>query len=140
MPPSRKALLQIHFCVVLWGFTAILGRLISLPAFDLVWWRMVIVVAAGAGTGGAAALRRQAEALRADGVATYVIGLAGDDARANNEFELARLLDPKDPTAWLYSALLLEQQNRLNQAVRDLEQSKALNENRRLYRSRLLLP
>jgi drug/metabolite transporter (DMT)-like permease len=39
-------LLQIHFCVVLWGFTAIFGRLISLPAFDLVWWRMFIVVAA----------------------------------------------------------------------------------------------
>jgi len=39
-------LLQIHFCVVLWGFTAIFGRLISLPAFDLVWWRMFLVVAA----------------------------------------------------------------------------------------------
>lgn len=45
MPPERKALLQIHFCVVLWGFTAILGKLISLPALDIVWWRMVIVVA-----------------------------------------------------------------------------------------------
>jgi drug/metabolite transporter (DMT)-like permease len=44
MPPSRKALLQIHFCVVIWGFTAILGKLISLPAFALVWWRMFLVV------------------------------------------------------------------------------------------------
>jgi drug/metabolite transporter (DMT)-like permease len=42
---ERKALLQIHFCVVLWGFTAILGKLISLPALDLVWWRMLVVVA-----------------------------------------------------------------------------------------------
>jgi drug/metabolite transporter (DMT)-like permease len=42
--PERKALLQIHFCVLLWGFTAILGKLISLPALDLVWWRMLIVV------------------------------------------------------------------------------------------------
>jgi drug/metabolite transporter (DMT)-like permease len=41
-------LLQIHFCVVLWGFTAILGRLISLPAYGLVWWRMVLVVAGAA--------------------------------------------------------------------------------------------
>jgi drug/metabolite transporter (DMT)-like permease len=41
---ERHALLQIHFCVVLWGFTAILGKLISLPALDLVWWRMLIVV------------------------------------------------------------------------------------------------
>jgi len=43
--PVRKALLQIHFCVFLWGFTAILGKLISLPALELVWWRMLIVVA-----------------------------------------------------------------------------------------------
>jgi drug/metabolite transporter (DMT)-like permease len=46
MTPARKALLQIHFCVVLWGFTAILGKLISLPALPLVWWRMLIVVGA----------------------------------------------------------------------------------------------
>lgn len=46
MPPDRKALLQIHLCVVIWGFTAILGKLISLPAFALVWWRMFLVVAA----------------------------------------------------------------------------------------------
>jgi drug/metabolite transporter (DMT)-like permease len=45
MAPDRKALLQIHFCVLLWGFTAILGKLISLPALELVWWRMLIVVA-----------------------------------------------------------------------------------------------
>jgi drug/metabolite transporter (DMT)-like permease len=46
MPPARKALLQIHLCVVIWGFTAILGKLISLPAFALVWWRMFLVVLA----------------------------------------------------------------------------------------------
>ncbi len=45
MLSERKALTQIHFCVLLWGFTAILGRLISLPALDLVWWRMLLVVA-----------------------------------------------------------------------------------------------
>jgi drug/metabolite transporter (DMT)-like permease len=42
----RNALLQIHFCVLLWGVTAILGKLITLPALPLVWWRMLIVVAA----------------------------------------------------------------------------------------------
>jgi len=31
---------------VIWGFTAILGKLITLPAFALVWWRMLIVVGA----------------------------------------------------------------------------------------------
>jgi len=48
MPASatRRAYLQIHFCVILWGFTAILGKLISLPALPMVWWRMLIVVVA----------------------------------------------------------------------------------------------
>jgi drug/metabolite transporter (DMT)-like permease len=32
--------------VVLWGFTAILGKLITLAALPLVWWRMVIVTVA----------------------------------------------------------------------------------------------
>jgi drug/metabolite transporter (DMT)-like permease len=44
MTDTRKAYLQIHFCVVLWGFTAILGKLISLPALPLTWWRMLMVV------------------------------------------------------------------------------------------------
>jgi drug/metabolite transporter (DMT)-like permease len=46
MPHSaaeRKAFWQIHFCVLLWGFTAILGKLITLPAQALVVWRMVLV-------------------------------------------------------------------------------------------------
>jgi drug/metabolite transporter (DMT)-like permease len=46
LPSSTKAQLQIHFCVLLWGFTAILGKLISLTALPLVWWRMLIVIAA----------------------------------------------------------------------------------------------
>lgn len=41
----RTAHLQIHLCVLLWGITAILGKLISLDALPLVWWRMLIVVA-----------------------------------------------------------------------------------------------
>lgn len=41
-----RAWLQLHFCVVLWGFTAIFGRLITLPALPLVWWRMTIVAVA----------------------------------------------------------------------------------------------
>ncbi len=44
LKPATTATLQIHFCVLLWGFTAILGKLISLPALPLVWWRMLIVV------------------------------------------------------------------------------------------------
>jgi outer membrane receptor protein involved in Fe transport len=58
---------------------------------------------------------------------------------AQNELRLARNSDPLDPTAWLYSGLLLQQENRINESVRALEKSTELNENRRTYRSRLLL-
>jgi drug/metabolite transporter (DMT)-like permease len=46
MQAIHRARLQIHFCVLLWGFTAILGKLITLPALPLVWWRMLLVTAA----------------------------------------------------------------------------------------------
>lgn len=39
----RKTYLQLHLCVLLWGFTPILGRLISLETLSLVWWRMLVV-------------------------------------------------------------------------------------------------
>ncbi|HKX63059.1 MAG TPA: TonB-dependent receptor, partial [Verrucomicrobiae bacterium] len=58
---------------------------------------------------------------------------------AAHELELAQALDPSDPTAWLYSALLNQQNNRINEGIRDLEESQRLNDNRRVYRSRLLL-
>ncbi len=64
---------------------------------------------------------------------------AGDNPRARRELLLARQLDARDPTAWLYSALLEQQENRVNEAVRDLEKSQGLNNNRQVYRSRLLL-
>jgi drug/metabolite transporter (DMT)-like permease len=44
--PDLTALVQIHLCVVLWGFTAILGKAITLRALPLVWWRMTLVAAA----------------------------------------------------------------------------------------------
>jgi drug/metabolite transporter (DMT)-like permease len=34
-----KDYLRLHFIVLLWGFTAILGKLISLPPVELVFWR-----------------------------------------------------------------------------------------------------
>ena len=58
---------------------------------------------------------------------------------ATKELRRARELDPNDPTASLYSALLLQQQNRVNEAVEALERSKLQNDNRQLFRSRLLL-
>ncbi len=62
-----------------------------------------------------------------------------DLGRARSELDLAKKLDANDPTSWLYSALLAQQDNRLNDAVSDLEKSQDLNDNRRIYRSRLLL-
>jgi drug/metabolite transporter (DMT)-like permease len=46
MASTARAMFQIHFCVVLWGFTAILGKTITLRALPLVWWRMTLVFAA----------------------------------------------------------------------------------------------
>jgi drug/metabolite transporter (DMT)-like permease len=39
----RNPYVLIHLCVLLWGFTAILGKLISLSAIPLVFWRVLIV-------------------------------------------------------------------------------------------------
>jgi Flp pilus assembly protein TadD len=60
-------------------------------------------------------------------------------ALAEKELALAKKFDPNDPTPWLYSAIVLEQHNRVNDAVSDLEKSQELNDNRSVFRSRLLL-
>jgi len=44
--PTVKAQWQMHACVLLWGFTAILGKAITMPAMALVVWRMGLVTAA----------------------------------------------------------------------------------------------
>src|ERR1700756_5001017 len=38
----QKALIQLHIAVLLWGFTGVLGRAISLDALLLVWYRMLL--------------------------------------------------------------------------------------------------
>lgn len=38
----KKALIQMHVAVLLWGFTGALGKLITLDAGVLVWYRMLI--------------------------------------------------------------------------------------------------
>ncbi|MCB0521990.1 MAG: DMT family transporter [Lewinellaceae bacterium] len=42
MDATKRAYLELHIAVFLWGFTAILGDLISLSALSLVWWRVLI--------------------------------------------------------------------------------------------------
>ncbi|MBN9692425.1 MAG: FecR domain-containing protein [Verrucomicrobia bacterium] len=63
----------------------------------------------------------------------------GEDRLADKDFRLAKELDPADPTAWFYAALHDQQLNRNNSAVRNLERSVELNDNRAVFRSRWLL-
>ena len=42
---NAKSYLQLHLIVFIWGFTAVLGRLITLDALPLVWFRMLFAVA-----------------------------------------------------------------------------------------------
>ncbi len=39
---KQRSYVYLHVCVLIWGFTAILGKLISLQALSLVWWRVLI--------------------------------------------------------------------------------------------------
>ncbi len=41
---NSKSYLHLHLIVFIWGFTAILGRLISLESLPLVWFRMLFAV------------------------------------------------------------------------------------------------
>ena len=42
---NLRSYLHLHLIVFIWGFTAILGKLISLEALDLVWYRMLFASA-----------------------------------------------------------------------------------------------
>lgn len=42
---NLKSYLHLHLIVFIWGFTAVLGKLISLQALDLVWYRMLFASA-----------------------------------------------------------------------------------------------
>jgi tetratricopeptide (TPR) repeat protein len=64
---------------------------------------------------------------------------AGESALADDEFGLALGLDAEDPTAWLYRGLHRQQEHRLNESVRDLQESVARNDGRSVFRSSLLL-
>ena len=53
--------------------------------------------------------------------------------------ESAKRLDPRDPTPWLYASFFLRDLNRQVDALDQLRRAIALNDNRAVYRSRLLL-
>jgi len=58
---------------------------------------------------------------------------------ARNEYERALALDPEDPTAYLYRAYSNLSANRVVEALSDVEASISRNDNRAIYRSRMLL-
>jgi len=55
------------------------------------------------------------------------------------QFAIAKELDPNDPTSYFYSAISKQTTNRPVDALEDLQRSIALNDQRAVYRSRLLL-
>jgi tetratricopeptide (TPR) repeat protein len=61
------------------------------------------------------------------------------DEQAGAQYAIAKELDPNDPTPWFYDAIRLQLDNRPVEALRSLERSIELNDNRAVYRSRLLL-
>jgi tetratricopeptide (TPR) repeat protein len=58
---------------------------------------------------------------------------------AGSEYKIAKEMDPKDPTPWFYDAILKQTINRPVEALYDMQKAIELNDNREVYRSRLLL-
>jgi len=61
------------------------------------------------------------------------------EEEAGTQFEIAKQLDPNDPTPYFYDAIKKQLENRPVEALHDLQTSIRLNDNRAVYRSRLLL-
>jgi len=55
------------------------------------------------------------------------------------EYDVAKTSDPKDPTPWLYDAIAKQTTNKPVEALKSLQEAIELNDNRAVYRSRLLL-
>lgn len=61
------------------------------------------------------------------------------DKHATEQFSMAKKFDPLDPTPYFYEAIQKQSLNRPVEALYDLQKSIELNDNRAVYRSRLLL-
>ncbi|MEN8205014.1 MAG: FecR domain-containing protein [Pseudomonadota bacterium] len=61
------------------------------------------------------------------------------DKLAATQYDMAKELDPNDPTPWYYDAIRKQTENRPVEALHDLQESIKLNDNRAVYRSRLEL-
>lgn len=58
---------------------------------------------------------------------------------ASEQFRMAKELDPLDPTPWFYDAIQKQTINQPVEALGDIQKSMELNNNRAVYRSRLML-
>jgi Tfp pilus assembly protein PilF len=58
---------------------------------------------------------------------------------AEDQLKLAKERDPKDPTPYFYDAINKQTTNRPVEALRDMQKAIELNDNRAVYRSKLLL-
>jgi Tfp pilus assembly protein PilF len=55
------------------------------------------------------------------------------------EYAIAKELDPNDPTPWFYDAIAKQTTNRPVEALHNLQKARELNDNRAVFRSRLML-
>lgn len=58
---------------------------------------------------------------------------------ADTQYQLAKNLDPNDPTPWFYQAHLKHEENKPGEALRLITTAIEKNDNRAVYRSRMLL-
>ncbi len=58
---------------------------------------------------------------------------------AETELTIAKEVDPNDPTPWFYDAIRKQTTNRPVEALHDMQKAIELNDNRGVYRSKLLL-
>jgi Tfp pilus assembly protein PilF len=73
------------------------------------------------------------------GKAYYEENSGERDVLASAQFSAAKKLDANDPTPWFYDSILKDSQTRPAEALEDLAKSADLNDDRAVYRSRLLL-
>jgi len=75
-------------------------------------------------------------------IRSYLGKVYYEEKRTNldgREYAVAKELDPQDPTPWFYDAIRKQSVNRPVEALQDLQKSIEFNDNRAVYRSRLLL-
>ena len=61
------------------------------------------------------------------------------DKQSADQYEMSKQLDPRDPTPYFYDAIRKQTTNRPVEALEDMQKAIELNDNRAVYRSRLLL-